>query len=115
VIKVGLLGAAVVAALGAPGWHLTGPMLIVGAGLGLLIPDLRERCMVGDTGANVVGAAVGFGIVIATGATGQWVALAVLVALNVVSEFWSFSRIIDHNPPLRWLDRLGTRVERKRH
>jgi hypothetical protein len=113
VIKVSLLGAAVVALLGAPGWHLTGPMLVVGAGLGLLIPDLRERCMLGDTGANVLGAAVGFGVVIAAGPTGELIALAVLVALNALSEVLSFSRVIDRVPPLRMLDRLGSLPERR--
>jgi UDP-GlcNAc:undecaprenyl-phosphate GlcNAc-1-phosphate transferase len=113
VIKVSLLGAGVVAAMGAPGWHLTGPMLVVGAGLGLLIPDLREQCMLGDTGSNVLGAAVGWGLVLATGATGQWVALALMVALNLASEFVSFTSVIDRTAPLRWLDRLGALPERR--
>jgi hypothetical protein len=113
VIKVSLLGAALMALLGAPGWQLTGPMLVIGAGAGLLLPDLRERCMVGDTGANVLGAAVGYGLVVSTGATGQWWALAMLVALNVASELVSFSRVIDRAPPLRILDRLGTLPERR--
>jgi len=113
VIKVSVLGAMVIAVLGAPGWWLTGPMLVIGAGVGLLVPDLRERCMIGDTGANVLGAAVGFGLVLATGATGQWIALAVLVAINAASEVVSFSRVIDRMPPLRWLDRFGTLPERR--
>jgi UDP-GlcNAc:undecaprenyl-phosphate GlcNAc-1-phosphate transferase len=113
VIKVSLIGAVLVAALGAPGWHLTGPMLIVGAGLGLLVPDLRERCMLGDTGSNVLGAAVGWGLVLSLGSAGEWVALAVLVGLNVISEFVSFTRVIDAVAPLRWLDRLGTLPERR--
>ncbi|MBI5089192.1 MAG: hypothetical protein HZB15_10155 [Actinobacteria bacterium] len=113
VIKVSMLGALIVALLGAPGWHLTGPMLVIGAGVGLLLPDLRERCMLGDTGSNVLGAAVGWGLVIACDRTGEWVALAVVVALNLASEFVSFSRVIDAVPPLRWVDRLGARPERK--
>jgi hypothetical protein len=113
VIKVSLLGAVVVALLGAPGWHLTGPMLVVGAGAGMLWSDLRERCMLGDTGSNVLGAAVGWGLVIACGRTGEWVALAVVVALNTVSEVVSFTRVIDAVPPLRWLDRLGALPERR--
>jgi hypothetical protein len=113
VVKVSLLGAVVVAVCGAPGWHLTGPMLVLGAGAGMLVPDLRETCMLGDTGANVLGAAVGFGLVVALGDTGQWVALAVVVALNLVSERVSFTRVIDATPPLRWLDRLGARPERR--
>lgn len=82
-------------------------MLVVGASVGLLIPDLRERCMLGDTGSNVIGAAVGWGLTIAVGATGQWIALAVVVVLDVVSETISFTKVIDRTPPLRFVDRLG--------
>jgi hypothetical protein len=88
-------------------------MLVIGAGAGMLWPDLRERCMLGDTGSNVLGAAVGWGLVIACGRRGEWVALAVVVALNLASEVVSFSRVIDAVTPLRWLDRLGARPERK--
>jgi len=115
VIKMSMLGAVIVALLGAPDWQLSGPMLIVGGGVGLLLPDLRERCMLGDTGANVLGAAVGWGLVLAVREPGEWVALAVVVALNLASEFVSFSRVIDRVAPLRWLDRLGTLPERRAH
>lgn len=113
VIKVSMLGAVVVAVAGAPGWHLTGPMLVLGAGAGMLVPDLRERCMLGDTGSNVLGACVGWGLVVSLGPTGQWVALAVVVAGNLASEVVSFSRVIDRIAPLRWLDRWGTLPERR--
>ena len=35
--------------------------------------------------------------------------LAVLALLNLASEWVSFSEVIDRTPPLRWLDRLGSR------
>ncbi|MEK7425898.1 MAG: hypothetical protein AAB131_18910 [Actinomycetota bacterium] len=111
-IKVSLIGALVVAVAGAPGWWLTGPMLVVGAGAGLLVADLRELCMLGDTGSNVLGAAVGFGLAISLGATGQWVAVAVVATGNIASELVSFSKVIDRVAPLRWFDRLGTLAER---
>jgi UDP-N-acetylmuramyl pentapeptide phosphotransferase/UDP-N-acetylglucosamine-1-phosphate transferase len=112
-IKVSLLGGLLVVALGAPAGELSAMTLVLGAGLGMLIPDLRERCMLGDTGSNVLGAAVGFGLVVALGPTGEWIALAVLVALNLVSERVSFTRVIDATPPLRWFDRLGALPERR--
>ena len=88
---------------------LVGPALIAGAGAGMLAPDLRERCMLGDTGANVLGAGAGLGMVAVTGPGAWWVAVVVLAVLNVVSERVSFSRVIDRTPPLHWFDRLGAR------
>lgn len=113
-IKVSLLGGVVVVALGGSAGELSAMALVLGAGVGMLVPDLRERCMLGDTGANVLGAAVGFGLVVACGPTGEWVALAVLVALNLASERISFTRVIDAVAPLRWFDRLGALPERRR-
>ena len=53
------------------------------------------------------------GLVIALAGTGEWVALGVMVALNVASEFVSFSRVIDAVAPLRWIDRWGALAERR--
>jgi len=105
--KVSLLGFAVlaVATLGDDG--LAGPALVVGAGAAMLVPDLREKCMLGDTGANVLGAAVGLGVVASTDTSAQAAVAIVLLVLNVVSEFVSFSSVIERTPPLRWADRLG--------
>lgn len=88
---------------------LVGVVAVVGAGCGLLAFDLREELMLGDAGANVLGAAVGFGVVLTSGLVVQSVVLVVVVALNVASERVSFSRIIDSVPVLRALDRLGRR------
>jgi UDP-N-acetylmuramyl pentapeptide phosphotransferase/UDP-N-acetylglucosamine-1-phosphate transferase len=107
VAKVGLLSAAALAAGTGLSAHLAGPALVVGALCALVRADLRERVMLGDSGANLVGAALGLGVVLAC-ATGTRIAvLAVLVALNLTSEVVSFSRVIDRVPPLRWADRLG--------
>jgi len=86
---------------------LTGAAVVVGAAAALLVDDLHERLMLGDTGANVLGAAVGLGVVLACSAGTRLVVLVVLVALNLASEVVSFSRVIDSVPPLRALDRAG--------
>ena len=80
----------------------------VGASAGLVHSELAERHMLGDTGVNPVGAVLGMATVVAYPSSVEWAALAVLAALNLASERWSFSRIIDALPPLRWLDRLGS-------
>ncbi len=87
---------------------LTGPAVGVGAGLALLPSELRERSMLGDTGANALGALLGLSALAAfPGPGSRWVLLVGLLALNVGSEFVSYSRVIEAVPPLRFLDRLG--------
>lgn len=79
-----------------------------GVAAALLVPDLQEKMMLGDTGSNVLGAVGGFGYVLVADPGSKWVACGVLLALNVLSEFRSFTKVIDSVPPLRFLDRLGS-------
>jgi UDP-GlcNAc:undecaprenyl-phosphate/decaprenyl-phosphate GlcNAc-1-phosphate transferase len=69
--------------------------------------DLRERAMLGDTGANVLGALAGLWLVLTLSGTGQLVALALLVALTVYGEIRSISGLIERTPGLRELDSFG--------
>ena len=85
--------------------------VVVGSCLGIFHDELRERVMLGDTGANVIGAALGFGVVISASTSARMAVCLVLVGLNLASEFMSFSRVIGSVGPLRWLDSLG-RAER---
>lgn len=82
---------------------------VMGASLGLLPDDLRERLMLGDTGANVIGAVLGLAVVLGSRESIRLVVMLVLLALNVGAEMVSFSKVIDAVPPLRWFDRLGSR------
>ncbi len=84
--------------------------LLVGA-LAALPLDLDERAMLGDGGANLLGFAAGLGLYLALPDPGAYAAAAAAVALNVLAESVSLSRVIDAVPPLRWLDRLGRRPE----
>jgi hypothetical protein len=86
---------------------LAGVALVVGAGGGLLPADLGERLMLGDAGANVLGAALGLGVVLACAPVTRTVVLVVVALLNVASERVSFSRVIGAVPPLRVADRFG--------
>lgn len=110
-IKVGILAAASLIAAAASDERalLVGAALVIGASIGLLGFDLREHLMLGDTGSNVIGAALGFGVVLTTGRVVSLVVLAVLVALNLTSERVSFSAVIARVTPLRVLDQLGRR------
>lgn len=80
---------------------------VAGTAAGLLPADLRERVMLGDAGANALGAGLGVALADRLPLAGAAVAAAVVVALTLASEAVSFSRVIDAVRPLRWADRLG--------
>ena len=107
--KVVLVAFVVLAVVTSAAPELTGVAVAVGAGAALLLDDLRERLMLGDTGANALGAVLGVGLVLTTVPSVRLAVLVGLIALNVVSEIVSFSRVIDAVPPLRGLDRAGRR------
>ncbi|MGB3410106.1 MAG: hypothetical protein WBA45_02820 [Microthrixaceae bacterium] len=86
---------------------LAGVATILGAAWGLMRPELREELMIGDAGANPLGAAVGLAVVLTQGRVVQVVILVVLIALNVASERVSFSSVIRRVTPLRFIDDLG--------
>jgi UDP-GlcNAc:undecaprenyl-phosphate GlcNAc-1-phosphate transferase len=69
--------------------------------------DLRERAMLGDTGANLLGALAGLWLVMTLSGTGQLVALALLIALTLYGELRSISALVERTPVLRQLDSLG--------
>ena len=76
------------------------------AAAGLLPGDLHEQTMLGDAGANALGAVLGLALLQRhPHRAGR--ALAVLAALTAASEVVSYSRVIDAVPPLRWADRAG--------
>lgn len=78
-----------------------GPALVVGW------HDLRERAMLGDTGANLLGALAGFVLVLSLDTTAQAVALALVLVVTVYGELRSISALIERTPGLRQLDSIG--------
>lgn len=109
--KVGLIALVILAAAEGLPDELLGPAFVVGALLALLIGDLREDLMLGDTGANVVGATFGIAVLVTATPLTRTVVLGVVVALNLLSEVVSFSRVIASTPGLRTLDALGRRPD----
>lgn len=85
--------------------------VVAGAAAALLAGDLRERFMLGDTGANALGGALGVGVVLATSSGVRTGVMVVILALTLLSEVASFSRIIERVPPLRAFDRFGRLAE----
>jgi UDP-N-acetylmuramyl pentapeptide phosphotransferase/UDP-N-acetylglucosamine-1-phosphate transferase len=101
-----LLGAALT--LGA--WELR-PLWTVGlfAGPALVacVYDLRERAMLGDTGANLLGALAGLWLVLTLSGTGQLIAVVLLAIVTVYGELRSISELVERTPGLRELDSWG--------
>jgi len=108
-VKVGLLAWAPLALAAGTGPVGVALAPVVGAAVGLLPEDLGERLMLGDAGANALGAVLGIGALLELGPGARTVAMVVLVVLNAAAEVSSFSRLIDRAPVLRRLDRLGRR------
>jgi hypothetical protein len=74
----------------------------------LLCPyDLLEMTMLGDAGANGLGALLGLNSVSRLTGRGRWTAIAALTGLTVLGERRSLGRLIEETPGLRTLDRLG--------
>jgi UDP-GlcNAc:undecaprenyl-phosphate GlcNAc-1-phosphate transferase len=68
---------------------------------------LRERAMLGDSGASLVGGMIGILLVTTMNAPGTYAALAVLIAFSLYGEFRSISSAIGRIPLLERLDSLG--------
>ncbi|TDF99256.1 hypothetical protein [Paenibacillus piri] len=79
---------------------LTGACLLFGA-------DLRGELMLGDTGANLLGFALGCWLIVTTGWLVQSVLLLLTAALHLISWRSSLSRLIERNRMLLWFDLLG--------
>jgi UDP-GlcNAc:undecaprenyl-phosphate/decaprenyl-phosphate GlcNAc-1-phosphate transferase len=87
-----------------PLWALgpfVAPILVVG------FYDLRERTMLGDVGANLIGGVAGIWMVLALDTTGQLIALAIVLTLTVYGEFRSLNALIERTPLLREIDSIG--------
>ena len=108
-IKVGVLSFVMLAIAVGAASELAAMAVVVGGALAVLLDDLRERVMLGDTGANVLGGVVGLAVVTTGSPVTRLAVLAGLAILNGISEWVSFSRVIDGFAPLRALDQAGRR------
>jgi hypothetical protein len=117
-IKVAVAGGSLlaVAAPASTGPASTGPVSTaravagpLGAALALLPEDLGERAMLGDAGANALGAMLGVSAAVSLPRPARAALLAGIISLTAASEVVSFTAVIERTPALRWLDMLGRR------
>jgi hypothetical protein len=81
----------------------------LGAALALLPEDLAERAMLGDAGANALGAMLGAAAAAALPRPARVAVLLVITGLTAASEVVSFTAVIARTPALNWADMLGRR------
>lgn len=91
---------------GRHGSLVAGPLGVAAA---VLRRDLAEEVMVGDGGANAIGALLGLRLALAGGPGWRRALFGALVGLTAASERVSFTRVIEATPVLRQFDALGRR------
>lgn len=61
----------------------------------------------GDAGANPLGAALGYWVAVSLPLHTKAFVLLSLISVHIYTECHSLSKVIDKNPVLRFIDRLG--------
>jgi hypothetical protein len=107
-LTAGLIGS-LSAATGRGGAGAAAVAAPLGTALAVLPDDLAERAMLGDAGANALGAMLGAAASATLPRPARLGLLAVIIALTGISEKVSFTKVIARTPALNWLDMLGRR------
>ncbi len=110
-IKVTIGSAGLVCVLAGPGAASAAAATAapLGAAVALLPDDLGERAMLGDSGANALGAMLGAAAARTLPRPARLALLAGITGLTAASEKVSFTKVIERTAALRWLDMLGRR------
>lgn len=78
---------------------------------GIIIPyikfDLKAMVMMGDVGANILGFTLGVFTAVNFSIIFKIILLIILLTFHFIAEKISFSKIIDNNKVLRYIDNLG--------
>ena len=98
-----LLALPFVGSLGA----LLAALPVVGGAAGLFAFDVRGRIMLGDVGAAVLGATLGYVVIVGGPGHSWWFFLAVILGTTALAEVSSISRVIERVSFLRRFDSWG--------
>ena len=82
-------------------------MLILPAVVAYFYYDLKAMAMMGDAGSNVLGISIGVFIVTSFDLKVQIFYLAILVAIHIIGEKFSITKLIENNHILNYIDKLG--------
>lgn len=99
----------VLAAGGNINWLLLAPL--IGAVLWYFPSDLSARVMMGDAGSNVLGFALGYLAVTGLSFYTRLAVLLFLIAMHILTEKYSLTKIIEKTAILRYIDNMGRRLE----
>ena len=69
--------------------------------------DLRELCMLGDTGSNIFGITLGYFSSVEFETTSKILIFLALITINFIAEKVSITEIISNNRIFNYLDSLG--------
>lgn len=106
-LKVFFLWFLILISLGWKSGNLSLLAPMVGCALAYAPHDLKAQAMLGDTGSNMLGAALGMASVWILSFPAQLEVVFFLLALHLFTERYSLTAIIERNKFLSFLDRLG--------
>jgi UDP-GlcNAc:undecaprenyl-phosphate/decaprenyl-phosphate GlcNAc-1-phosphate transferase len=69
--------------------------------------DLKEICILGDTGSNILGITLGYFSSITYETIDKIIIFFALFTINALAEKFSITKIISNNRVLNYLDNLG--------
>lgn len=112
--KVYIVLSAILLYFSGPAFAAAAPLLVMIIAVIFYIRyDLKEICMLGDTGANILGITLGYYGTVLLEADIKLLLAVILVFVNVVSERVSISEIIIRNRFLNFIDSLGRGQKKK--
>ncbi|SES70459.1 UDP-N-acetylmuramyl pentapeptide phosphotransferase/UDP-N-acetylglucosamine-1-phosphate transferase [Natronincola peptidivorans] len=80
---------------------------ILGYCLGYLPQDLKAKSMMGDAGSNPLGISLGIISVFNFSLSVKFILVFILLLFHILSEKYSFTKIIRNNAILNYIDQLG--------
>ena len=82
-------------------------VIILTASITYMNYDLKEVCILGDTGSNILGITLGYFSSLVFDSTGKIILFFVLFIINALAEKFSITKLISNNRVLDYLDNLG--------